>query len=803
MKISYKWLKDYVNLDVDPKILEDHLTFAGIEVEAIEQIGEDLQQFRVAEVLSAKKVEGSDHLQVCQVNDGSDEPLQVVCGAPNCRTGLKVAFAPIGSIIGGEFKIKKAKLKGLASHGMICSAKELGISEDHEGIMELKADAQVGQDLATYLDFNDIVYDVEITPNRPDLLGIIGVARDLSALYHKELHLPQAKEWESRGDVKDSLNLEIENKSKCSRYIATVIKNVEVKESPDWLKKRLIAVGLRPINNIVDITNFILMETGHPIHAFDYDKITGKKILVRNAYEQEKFLALNGEIYELSQDDLVIADAEKAIGLAGVMGGANSEITAKTTNIVIEAACFDYASIRRTSQRHKLFSDSSYRFERALSPETPSFVKDRARDLILELAGGQLQSGNLDVYPNPDSANIMVELRPARVELVLGTKIPLTEMKSYLKSLGLELITDNPDKLKYKIPHFRGDLLREIDLIEEIVRLHGYNNIPVKTSLQKIMNHKHFRFERKIKDLMVRAGLYEVINLTLFDPQSLDKLQVGTEDFRRRLVELKNPQSNLMRAMRTSLIPHALNCAEYNINRGNKDVRIFELNKIILNNSNKTTEERKFLTALLTGNRFDNYWKDKSGKCDFYDIKGIIEDLIAETNLDVSYQVSNENFYREDHALDIFWKKLKLGSLGQIDPKIAKSFEIDTVELKQDVFIFDLDLTQLFEIMNFSEREFQEINKFPNVHRDLSFNVNSDIKVADIIHSIKVVNKSIMKNVLLMDEYKGKNIPQGKRSLTFSLTLNSENKTLTDKFVEQLIKKVIQNLEKKFNIEMR
>lgn len=803
MKISYKWLQDYINLVVDPKILEDHLTFAGIEVESIEEIGTDLKQFVVAEVLSAQKLEGSDHLQVCLVNDGSPEPVQVVCGAPNCRTGLKVAFAPVGTVIGGEFKIKKAKLKGVASHGMICSAKELGISDDHDGIIELRVDAPIGQDLATYLDFSDTVYDVEITPNRPDLLGIIGVARDLSALYHKDLKLPQAQKWESFNNVNDYLKLEIQNKDKCPRYIATVIKNVTVNESPEWLKKRLLAVGLRPINNIVDITNFILMETGHPIHAFDYDKLAGQKIIVRDAYANEKFPALNGQTYQLSQDDLVIADAEKAVGLAGVMGGANSEITAKTKNIVIESACFHYASIRRTSQRHKLFSDSSYRFERGLSPETPNFTKDRAIDLILELAGGQLQAGSLDEYSNQEAANIVVELRPARVELVLGAVIPLPEIKSYLKSLGLELITETSDHLKYKIPHFRGDLLREIDLIEEIVRLHGYNKIPVKTVPQGIMNHKVFRLERKIKDLMVRAGLYEVINITLFDPDNLHKLRISEGDYRRRLVQLKNPQSNVLRAMRTTLLPHVLNSTAYNLNRGNKDIRIFELNKVILNNNDKTTEEKKFLTALLTGNRFDNYWKDKTAKCDFYDIKGIVEDVISETNLSVTYEASTENFYTENLALDIFWKKLKVGSLGQIDPKIAKSFEIDTVELKQDVFILDLDLSQIYEIMDFSERNFKEINKFPNVYRDISFNVDSGIKVADIISTIEAVNKSVVNHVSLIDEYKGKNIPQGKRSLTISLTLNSENKTLTDNFVEQLMKKVLQSLENKYNIEMR
>lgn len=803
MKISYKWLRDYINIDVNPKVLEDHLTYAGIEVEAIEEIGADLKQFIVAEVLTAKKLEGSDNLQICQVNDGTSEVKQVVCGAPNCRTGLKVAFAPIGAVIGEDFKIKRAKLRGVYSYGMICSAQELGISEDHDGIMKLDPDAQVGTNMAEYLNLEDIVYDVEITPNRPDLLGMIGVARDLSALYHKELKLPQPKVWESAGDIKDSLQLEVENSDKCLRYIATVIKDVTVKESPEWLKQRLLAVGLRPINNIVDITNFVLMESGHPLHAFDYDKLSERKIIVRDAFPEENFPALDGESYKLTEDDLVIADAEKAIGLAGVMGGANSEITEKTKNIVIESACFDYSTVRRTSQRHKIFSDSSYRFERGLSPETPSFSKDRAVDLILQLAGGELQGNSLDFYPLKDRNEKSVILRPSRVNTILGTQIPLSEIKSYLTALGLELMIEESDKLEFKIPHFRGDLLREIDLIEEIVRLHGYNNIPVKTVSQNIMNKDVFYFERKLQDLLVQAGLFEVINLTLFDPENLNRLNLAENDYRRDLITLKNPQSSLLSAMRSTLIPNLLHTAAYNLNHGNKDIRIFETNKIILDSVENYSEERKFATILLSGSRFDNYWKGNKANCDFFDIKGIAEDILAEANLDVHFEPSSEKFYTTGQSLNICSGKKVIGSMGQIDPKIARKFDIDTVELKQDLYILDLDLTRMYTLMSFSDREFKEINKFPTVQRDISFNVDSAIKVSDILQAIESVNKAVIHDVQLVDEYKGKNIPQGKRSLTFSLTLSSSNKTLTDIFAEQLMNKMIQSLEKKYNIEMR
>ncbi|OQY39923.1 MAG: phenylalanine--tRNA ligase subunit beta [Candidatus Cloacimonetes bacterium 4572_65] len=803
MRISYNWLKDYINIDVTPKVLEDHLTFAGIEVEAIEEMGKELKQFVVAEVLSAEKLENSDHLQVCQLNDGTGTTKQVVCGASNCRKGLKVAFAPIGTIIGGEFKIKKAKLKGVQSFGMICSEQELGISEEHEGIMEIPDTVTVGTDLATYLEYRDIVFDVEITPNRPDLLGMFGVARDLSALYNIDFKLPSLKAHSSEGSIDELLSLENREEEKCFRYTAHVIKGIEVKESPEWIKKKLISAGLRPINNIVDITNFVLMETGHPLHAFDYDKLENNKIIVRNAEDGELFPALDGNEYKLADSDLVIADGKKPIALAGIIGGANSEITTDTKNIVIEAACFNYQNVRRTSQKVKVFTDSSYRFERGLSPETPTFAGKRAIDLVLELAGGTLISGSLDSFPNNDKANKFVALRPSRVTRVLGVVIPKEEIKGYLKALGLVLTVEEEDLLKYDVPSYRGDLTREIDLIEELVRLHGYNKIPEKSRIQGIMNTKEFLFERSLKDLIANAGLFEVINLTLLDPETLDKLNIPSDNYRRDLITLKNPQSQVYSAMRSTMIPHVLASTEYNINRGTKDVRIFELNKIILADENEMSAEKRYLTALMTGNRYDNYWKDNNVKCDFYDIKGIVEDILDASNLICKFTPSDEKFYTINMALDIYYKKTKLGSFGQIDPKVAKQFSIDTVELKQDLYLLDFDLSTLYELMNFADREFKGIPKFPNMQRDISFHVANDVQVSEIINKLYGVNRGVTKNVELIDEYKGKGIPEGKRSLTFSLTFNSEKKTLTDKFVERLMKQVVQQLEIAFKIEMR
>lgn len=806
MKISYQWLKDYINLDVTPKILEDHLTFAGIEVEAIERLGAELEQIKVAEVVECDNMPNSDHLHITQIEDGTGELKQVVCGAPNCRKGLKVAFAPVGAILdGGNFKIKKAKLRGIASFGMLCSEKELNLSDEHAGIMELSSDAVIGSSLASYLNLDDVVFDVEITPNRPDLLGMLGVARDLSALYNIELKVPELKEKKIAGKVESLLSVENKNADKCKRYSATLIKNVSVKESPDWLIKRLQSVGLKSINNVVDVTNFVLMELGHPLHAFDYAKVVGNKIIVRDAKEGETFKALNGLSYTLSSDDLVIADSEKAIGLAGVMGGLNSEITSETKDIVLEAACFNYSTVRRTSQRQKLFSDSSYRYERGISPESTDYARMRAIDLILEVAGGELYSLELDSFPGKDSLNDIISLRPSRVNRIIGTIIPIEEIKDYMKALELRLIDENAETLRYEVPPFRADLGREIDLIEEIVRLHGYNKVPEINRLQGIMNISEFRFERKVKDLMVNCGLYETINISLTEPELLNKLKLAETDYRRKHVKLMNPQSNLLSVMRSSLIPQILQTTAYNVNHGTKDVRIFELNRIYLQptKEGKLSTEKKRLTVLMTGNRFEQFWKNDLSKCDFFDVKGVAEDLMDMTNLDYHFKPSVEPFYIEGMSLNILHKKEILGSFGQLDSKVCKEFDLDTVDMKQDLYILDIDLERIYELMTYESRVFNELNKFPTMQRDLSFNVEKSISVEDLEKCISNTNRGIIRNVDLFDQYEGKNIPKGKRSLTFSIVFGSDKKTLKDSAIDQIVKKVIANLEKQYSIEMR
>jgi len=419
MKISYNWLKEYLDFDLSAEELQDKLTFAGIEVEAVIRLGEELKQIKIAKILKREKHPAADKLSVCKVDDG-EGIKQVVCGAPNCDANQFVAFAPVGAQV-GEFKIKKAKLRGVESFGMICSEQELGISDNHDGIMVLPQNAPLGKDLASFLHLEDTVYDVEITPNRPDLLGMIGVARDLSALLNLQLKLPEISISENEEKIEDTLKLENKIPKLCTRYTARVIKNLKIAESPDWLKKKLISVGLRPINNVVDVTNFVMMEFGHPLHAFDLNKLQANTIIVRNAENGEKLPALDENTYSLREHDIVIADVSKPIALAGIIGATNSHITSETTDIVIEAANFLYSSIRKTSGRLKISTDSSYRFERNMSDETTEIAGKRAAQLILEIAGGKLLRGKLDSYPQPVSENIVM-LRPERVRKVLQSK---------------------------------------------------------------------------------------------------------------------------------------------------------------------------------------------------------------------------------------------------------------------------------------------------------------------------------------------------------------------------------------------
>ncbi len=796
MKISYNWLKNYIDLNLSPEELKDRMTFAGIEVEAVEELGKDLKQIKIGKVVKFEQHPNAEKLSVCMVDDGT-ETLQVICGAPNCKNDIKVAFAGIGTQL-KDFKIKKAKLRGEVSFGMLCSESELGISADHDGIMILPEDAPLGTDLASYLGFEDTCYDVEITPNRPDLLGIIGVARDLSALLKLPLILPESKLETSDEPINDHLSLENKVPELCTRYTARMIRNVEVKESPDWLKKKLISVGLRPINNIVDITNFVMMEFGHPLHAFDYSLINGKKIIVRKAKENEKFPALDEVTYKLKKDDIVIADEQRVIALAGIIGGENSHITPTTKNIVIESANFLYSSIRKTAGRMKISTDSSYRFERDITDEVAELASMRACELILKIAGGELLNGKLDSFPSKKEQR-KVSIRPTRVKKILSIEMSSEQIVNYLSALGLNIINELEDSLEFEIPYYRKDLTREIDLIEEIIRLNGYNNVPTFLKSQNIMNKPVFYARRKVEDMLVNYGFSEVVNWNFGDPKDLDKLNIEQDNKRRNFATLKNPLGESFSIMRSMLLPSLLKNALHNINHGQKNFRIFELKKVFTRKDEKLATEKLHLTGLLCGELDPVYWKDNSKQIDFYDVKGITEDILANLKLEnCKYQVSEEPFYQPGMGADVIIGGELIASLGKIDPKIATEFDVDL-----PIFAIDIDLEEIFTMDLFQDHIFMNIPKFPPVLRDVSFIIAKEYKYTDIIETIRKVGKSVISKIVIFDEFSGKNIKEGFHSLTFSLVFSSDTKTLTDEYINNILKKVIKALKNSYNAEMR
>ncbi|MCF7918602.1 MAG: phenylalanine--tRNA ligase subunit beta [Candidatus Cloacimonetes bacterium] len=796
MKLSYKWLRNYIDIDLNGKALEHELTFSGIEVEAVEHQGELLEQIIVAEIKSREAHPGSEHLSICQVDNG-EEILQVICGAANCAAGSKVALAPVGADL-GEFKIKRAKLRGEESYGMLCSEKELGISDNHDGIMILDENFEPGRHLSDYYDKSDVIFDVEITPNRPDLLCITGIARDLSALLHKSLQMPEPVLPAGKGDIRKLLKLENQATDLCTRYTARMIKDVKIGASPQWLKRSLEAVGMRSINNVVDVTNYVMLELGHPLHAFDYKLVAEQTILMRRGQAGERFTDLQNITHDLNAEDLVIADPQKVIALAGVIGAANSQISEETRDIIIESANFLYNSVRRTSKRLSIFTDSAYRFERDMSDEQAELASRRCCELILQTAGGELVSGMLDSYPKP-VGTILVTIRPGRVEKVLSVKIAPEQIRRYLESLGLILHKEEAESMEFEIPHYRKDLTREIDLIEEIIRLYGYNNIEQKLQIRKIMNYDIFRNRRQVQDMLVSLGFCEVVNWSFSDPADLDKLRIEEADERRRFVTLKNPLGSSYAIMRPVLLPDILRNVLSNINYGQKSLKLFEMNKVFRQSSGKLAQEDYHLCGVMTGNREQVFWGRKVEDLDFYDIKGVVEDILSVMRLrNWEERNSDERYYQSGTGLDFYLSSVKLASMGKLDGKVCRSYGIEQV-----CYSFDIYLDAIYRQKRELIPAYQEIAKFPPVLRDLSFVISREFDVSEIRKTILESGGKQISQIVLFDEYKGKNIAAEKRSLTFSLTFSSSKKTLNDDIIAREMHNIIQNLEKKYRIELR
>jgi len=799
LKVSLNWLKEYVDLKSIPvgEIISK-LTMCGLEVEDYIDQNELYKNFVVGFVKEKKKHPNADKLSLCIVSDGKKD-YQVICGAPNVDSNQKVVFALEGSIIPkGKMKLKKAKIRGVESNGMICSEAELEISDNHEGIMILGDNNEIGQPISQALGFDDVIMEIAITPNRPDALSHIGVARDLAAIFNLELKYPEININETESSINNFASIEVKDNINCPRYTSRVITEIKIAESPVWLKKKITSIGLRPINNVVDITNFVMYECGQPLHAFDLNLLNDNKIIVDSTKSEITFTTLDSKERKLPTGTLMINDGKGPVAVAGVMGGENSEISNETKNVLIESANFNRKSIRKTSRTLGLSTDSSYRFERSVDPNYTLYAADRAAQLIEELAHGKICEGVIDVYPEKIQNN-EVKFRFARLEKLLGYNVDKKKVHDIFSKLGFDLISDAQDEMILSVPTYRPDIEREIDLIEEVARIYGYDNIPTVPKINITLGHKYDEasYIDKIREISVSLGFYEMIN----NPLQGEKLASMTG----KPIKLLNPQSVDMSYLRTSLIPGALSVIKRNINVGEKDLLLFETGNIFESKTEKPIssfddfEEKQNLILIATGKLNDKTWNQPEKFIDFYDLKGLVNNFITKISLD---NVLNDVYYNDvesifDYVLIKQTGKTEAGRGGKINKKILNEFEID-----QNVYCFVFDIDVLKNIKT-KPVIYREPLKFPKAIRDFAFIFDKEISFQEVFDFIKAEGSTILKNVSIFDLFENESLGKNKKSMAFTLEFYSEDRTLNEEEVEQEFNKLISAVTKKFNAKLR
>jgi phenylalanyl-tRNA synthetase beta chain len=799
LKASLNWLKSLVDLtDISSEDIIHQLTMSGLEVEDVVDENKKYKGFIVGYVKDKQKHPKADKLSVCTVYDGAKD-LQVICGAPNVEAGQKVVFAPEGTIIPkGNFKIGRAKIRGIESFGMICSEDELELSNDHSGIMILPEDKEAGTPISEALGFNDILLEIAITPNRPDALSHIGIARDLAALYNRPLKITSVEITESDKKVEDYASIEIEDKSNCPRYSAKVILNTKVEESPEWLKERISKIGLRPINNLVDITNYIMYETGQPLHAFDLDLLAGSKIIVRSTREKSKFTTLDSKERQLNEGTLLICDAEKPVAIAGVMGGENSEISSSTKNILIESAYFNPSSIRKTSKHLSLSTDASYRFERGTDPGGTVYAAERAAEMIKKISGGDILKGVIDIYPSEITEKEVI-LRFSRVKKVLGYEIEKGKIGRILLALGMKVVRANDDELRVSVPLNRPDIEREIDLIEEAARINGYDNIPAVKKITITLGEKEDEstFTATVREISAGLGFYEMIN----NPLQSEKLAAMTGD----PVKLLNPLSSDMAYLRTSLIPGALAVVERNINAGEKNLELFEIGNVFNKKvqgeikSFDDFEERTKLLFIISGKMKEKTWIGDEKQSDFYYLKGAINSFLCKISLD---NALNDFYYQEENRIfDITYSKksseAESGYGGRVKKEVLKQFDI-----QQDVFCFEFDFDLLKRIKR-SDKKYKEPLRFPKIIRDFAFIFDKEVAFEDAKKHIIKSGSGLLKSVEIFDIFESQTLGENKKSMAFTLEFYDTGRTLTEEEVEKEFNSLISAVAEKFNAKLR
>ncbi|MBT8391509.1 MAG: phenylalanine--tRNA ligase subunit beta [Ignavibacteriaceae bacterium] len=798
MNISLHWLKDYVNLDgISTEDIVDKLTMAGLEVEDYTDQNKKYSTLVVGKVKNVNKHPNADRLTVCSVFDGKED-LQIVCGAPNVKTGQIVALASVGVFIPkANFKIEKAKIRGVESFGMICAEDELELSDDHSGIMVLNDDLVPGTLLNEALQLNDVLLDIAITPNRPDALSHIGVARDAAAIFNRDLKLPKIDLNESQKEAKDYASIEIEDKINCPRYTAKVVTNLTIKESPEWLKNKLKSIGLRPINNVVDVTNFVAMELGQPLHAFDLDLLAKKKIIIKSTETKKKFTTLDSKERELDKHTLMICDGEKEVAIAGVMGGENSEVAESTKNILIESAYFNPKSIRKTSRKLQLVTDSSYRFERGTDPSNTLYASQRAAQLISEVAGGEVAKDHIDIYPSRIK-NKEIIIRFQRIKKILGFDVPKTEVVKIFNRLGINIIKDLSDSLEVVVPTYRPDIEREVDLIEEVARIYGYNKIPAVSKIGITLEKRDDEslFTDEVRNCAVMMGLKEILNNPLIS-EFLAKI-TG------KPIKISNPQSRDMAYLRTSLTIAALQTVANNINKGEKDLSLFEIGNVF-NTTNENLKsfgdisEKRKLLLLLTGKKDERSWNTDEKSYDFYDLKGLVNSFFSKFSLD---NLLNDTYNSSEKSIyEYYFSKNFNDDVVAVGGKVSKN-ALDLFDIEQDVYSFEIDLDKIFEIKT-EKRKYTEPLKYPKINRDFAFIFNKSVTYEVVTNFILEQSSGILKEVEIFDIFESKDLGEDSKSMAFSLEYFDYNKTLTDEEVENDFKNLIKKITEKFNAILR
>lgn len=820
MEISYKWLKEYVDFDLTPQETADALTSCGLEVDALEEVQTikgGLKGLYVGKVLTCELHPNSDHLHITTVDLGKAEPQQIVCGAPNVAAGQKVIVADLGCVLydgDKEFVIKKSKLRGVESLGMICAEDEIGVGTSHDGIIVLPEDAPVGQPAAEYYHLeSDWVIEIDITANRSDALSHWGVARDLYAWLKRNghatsLHRPDCSEFTvDNNDL--PIEVEIENTEACKRYACVSITGCEVKESPEWLQDKLKVIGLRPINNIVDITNYVMMAYGQPMHCFDADMVKGHKIVVRTQPEGTKFVTLDGEEHTLGEHDLSICNAEDPMCIAGIFGGKGSGTYDTTTNVVLESAYFHPTWIRKSARRHGLSTDASYRFERGIDPNGTIYALKQAAILCKQLAGGKVSMEIKDVYPNP-IADARVQLDYEYVDRLIGKKIGNDMIRSIVESLEMKVVAETETGLELDVPAYRVDVQRPCDVVEDILRIYGYNNVEIPTQLKSSLTilgdeDKAYQRQNVIGEQLVGCGFREIMNNSLTKTAYYTEFNRYTEE---TTVKVMNPLSSDLGVMRQTLLFGGLESVARNVNHKMPNLRLFEFGNCYHFSPEKKNDEdpikayteEMHLGMWVTGKRVEGSWAHADEQSSFYELKAYVMNIFTRLGVNpgiVVAEKSDNNVFGKALALKARSGKV-LCEMGTVCHKLLKKMDIE-----QDVFFADINWNNLMRAIKKNETLYHDISKFPSVSRDLALLIDKNVEFEQIEQIARQTEKKLLKSVELFDVYEGKNLPEGKKSYAVNFILQDETKTLNDKQIEAIMTKLINNLKQKLGAELR